>query len=352
MNDELYRFLTELLATPSPSGLEKNVQLLFINFMRNYIDDITIDIHGNVIVYKKGNSRKKIMLISHADEIGLMIKYIDNNGFIYFREIGGIDSSLLPGLKVDIHNKKRKIVGIIGKQPIHMLSNENKEVPKIENLWIDIGAKNKEEALVFVSIGDYITFSSSIDRLSNNLLAAKSIDNKIGLAIIGGVMQQIYDTDLNCDLYVVSSVQEEIGGRGAITATFGINPDIGIAIDVTHATDYPSISQEKYGEIKLNGGVVIPIGANINNTINDIFMKIAEQFNMKYQTEAVPNATGTDANAIQITRAGIATGLLSIPCRYMHTPNEIVSLEDAESAILLLSEFCKSISKETSFIPY
>jgi tetrahedral aminopeptidase len=353
MNDDLYKFMMELLKTPSPSGFEEKVQLLFIDFVRNYIDDIKIDVNGNVIAHKKGNGKQRIMLISHADEIGLMVKYIDNNGFIYFSEIGAVDTNILQGLQVEILNKKKTIKGIIGKKPVHLQSDEdNKGNIKVENLWIDIGATNKAEALESVRIGDYITFISNTNIFPNKLLSSKSVDNKIGLSVIAGVAQQLSSTIINCDLYIVSSVQEEIGLRGATTVTFDLSPNVGIAVDVTHATDYPTISMERNGDIRLNNGVVIPVGANISANINEMFIQISEERKIKYQLEAIPNATGTDANAIQVSKSGVATGLLSIPCRYMHTPNGIVSLEDVLSAIDLLVEFCKSVSEETSFIPY
>lgn len=350
MNHNLHQFLIELLKTPSPSGFEEKIQLLFINFIRDYVDELKVDIQGNVIAHKKGNGAQRIMLMSHADEVGLMVKYIDDNGFIYFSEVGGVDPNILEGIQVEIHNKKQTVQGIIGKRTSS--EDGDKRNLNVEDLWVDIGVKSKKEALDFIKIGDFITFRSNVNILPNKRISSKSLDNKIGLYIIASVLEQLSGVPLDCDLYIVSSVQEEIGLRGAMTATFDINPDIGIAIDVTHATDYPTNSSEKNGDIKLNEGVVIPIGANINTKVNEIFMRIIEENGIKYQLEAIPHATRTDANVIQITRSGVATGLLSIPCRYMHSPNEIIALEDAASAIELLTLFCKSISNGISFVPY
>lgn len=353
MNNDLINFCKELLTAQSPSGFEAEIQTCFRNFAEKYADEVSTDVHGNVIALKKGKGNKKIMLMGHADEIGLMVNYIDDNGFAFVNAIGGVDANLLPGKKVNIHHNGNVTVGVVGRMPIHLLSPEERDKPiKLENLWIDIGVKNKEEALTKMAVGDYITFQPSIDFLPNNLVASKSNDDRIGLLVAAGVLYQLQKEKIEADLYIVSSVQEEIGLRGAKTASYSVNPDVGIAIDVTHATDYPFIRKEKEGDIKLNQGACITIGANVNPKVNELLFSAADKIKEQYQREAIPRATGTDANSIQITRSGIATGLISIPTRYMHTPSEIISLKDVESGINILSEFCRMVNNDSSFIPF
>jgi endoglucanase len=342
-----------LINSPSPSGFEEQIQIVYKEFTKKFVGDVKSDTHGNIIALKKGFGTKKVMLIAHSDEIGLIIKYIDDKGYIHFDAIGGIDYGLLPGLRVDILHNRSIVRGIIGKKPIHLLTDsEKKETPLAKDLWIDIGAKDKLEAQRIVNIGDYITFNSNIDYLPNDLVAIKAADNKIGVYIIAKVLEELANENLSASIYFVSSVQEEIGLRGAKTSTFSINPDVGIALDATHATDYPSIKLEEFGDIKLNNGVVIPVGANINKKVNELFFNAAKETKTNFQIEANACSTGTDAHAIEVSRNGVATGLLSIPCRYMHSPNEIVSIRDIKSTIKILSEFCRMINDDTCFIPY
>jgi len=273
-----------------------------------------------------------------------MVKYIDELGFVRFSKIGGIDTNALAGLRVIIYHNGEKVQGIIGKKPVHMKIADDKEKNKsteIGELWIDIGASSKEEAEKMVSVGDIITFEPSFITLPNNLVVCKSADDKVGLLIMTAVLKNLvqYKTDVN--LYIVSSVQEEIGLRGAITATYSVNPDVCIAIDVTNATDFPNVNKNIFGDIKLNSGVVIPIGANFNTNLQTQLRKIADENKINYQVEALPENSRTDAGAVQISRGGVVSGLISIPCRYMHSPIEIVSKMDVCSAINLLTEFCK-----------
>jgi endoglucanase len=287
------------------------------------------------------------MLIAHADEIGFMVKYIDEAGFIRFTKIGGVDVNLLQGLKVVIYHNEEKIQGVIGKKPIHMKTDdkENSKPTEIGELWIDIGVSSKEETEKMVSVGDVITFEPSFTNLPNNLVVCKSADDKVGLLIMAAVLKNLaqYKTDVN--LYIVSSVQEEIGLRGAITASYNIKPDVCIAIDVTHATDYPTMNKNIYGDIKLNSGVVIPIGADVNSQLQIQLKEIAIGENINHQIEALPGNSRTDAHVVQISRGGVITGLISIPCRYLHSPIEIVSKIDICSAIRLLTAFYKKNGK-------
>ena len=231
---------------------------LFCNFaVSPYIDEVIIDVNGNCIAHKKG-SGKKIMLMAHADEIGLMITYIDSKGFLYFKEIGGIDTNLLPGLRICITGKRGPIIGVIGRKPIHLQNKDegNKDLSP-EDLWIDIAAKDKTDALSKVQIGNVASFIGQPTQLSDTIVTSKALDDKIGLAILAGLARNLQHITTDNDVYLVASIQEELGARGAQTVTEAIRPDLGIAIDVTHATDYPTISPSKDGDVSLGKGVVV-----------------------------------------------------------------------------------------------
>ncbi len=345
-------FFRQLVESSGPSGYEQSVQKIFRNYVEKFADEIKTDVHGNVIAHKRGTGDLRIMLSGHADEIGLMIKYIDDNGFIRFSAIGGLDYSILPGLRVDIFHEGTVIRGIIGKKPIHLIKREDRDKPvKQEDLWIDIGASSRKEAEKKVSVGDYATFSPGMETLENNLVSTKATDNRVGVFTVAAVLKELAQEETYASIYAVSSVQEEVGLRGAKTSTFGIDPHIGIAIDVTHATDYPGINKNIEGEININKGTVITKGSNINPNVFSLLKEAGKTSGAQFQIEANPNSTGTDANAMQISRAGVAAGLLSIPNRYMHTPSEIISLNDLGHTVKLLTQFCRMVDNNMKLIP-
>ncbi|MBR6043605.1 MAG: M42 family metallopeptidase [Paludibacteraceae bacterium] len=354
MNDKLEEFLLELLNTPSPSGYEGKLMRKFREFIFPYVDEVTSDAMGNIIAHKIGNPEKSMMIEAHADEIGLMVTYIDKNGYLYFKPLGGVDANILPGIQVTVHGQNGPVVGIIGKKPIHLLTPAEREKPsKIEDLWIDISAEDREQAEKMVTVGSPVTFRTPVVTMSNGLISSKSLDDKCGLAVVAGVAQQLAEqkADSDIDLYFVASVQEEVGTRGVQPAAQSIHPKLGIAIDVTHATDYPGVTPEKFGDFKINKGAVIAMGPNINWKLCNGLKNVAEENNIAYQLEAIPRATPTDARTIQLVHEGVLTGLLSIPCRYMHTPNEIVSRYDIQSAIDILTEYCKTDFDVDEFLP-
>lgn len=352
MNKQWKDLFENLVNAPSPSGFEQPAQEVFRTYVKPYADDMKTDVHGNAIALKKGTGDLRFMVVGHADEIGLMIHYIEDNGFLRFAAIGGVDVSLLPGTRVNIYHEGAMLRGVIGKKPIHLLTpDERTKAAKLDDLFIDIGAKDKEDALTKVALGDYATFSPGMEMLNDHLVTTKATDNKVGVLIAAALQQELKDVTLAANVYSVSSVQEEIGLRGATTSAFGIDPQVGIAIDVTHATDYPTINKAKYGDIKCGEGPVIAVGANINPMVFTLLKEAADKAGVKYQIEAAPRGTGTDANAIQTTRAGVAAGLISIPCRYMHTQNEVVSLNDVEGAVKIIAQFVRMVDDSTDFIP-
>ncbi|MEA1964462.1 MAG: M42 family metallopeptidase [Candidatus Aerophobetes bacterium] len=352
MREESVQFLKRLVKTPSPSGFEQPVQALVKEEMRKFADEVKTDVHGNVIGIKNPQGEPRLMFAGHCDEVGFIVKYIDKNGFIFFSSIGGIDEHLIPGKRVYIHTKNGPLLGAVGKKPIHVMEKEEKKkVVRIFDQWIDIGAKDKKEAESLVSVGDPITFSGEMEELPGKLFVSRGFDDKVGAFVICEVLRYIADKSPRAAIFATSTVQEEIGLRGAQTAAYGINPKVGIAIDVGIATDFPTMDRRREGEIFLGKGVMLYKGANINPHLGDMLVKIAQEEKIPYQLLGEGRGTPTDANVIQLTRAGVAAGLVSVPTRYLHSPVEVLSLGDIENTIKLLGIFALKINEKTDFIP-
>ena len=352
MKERSWQFLKRLVEAPSPSGFEQPAQKIIREEMEAFADEVRTDVHGNVIGVKNPQGKPRLMLAGHCDEIGLMVKYIDEKGFIFFSSIGGIDAHIIPGQRVKIHTKKGPVLGVVGKKPIHVMEEEErKKVVKIYEQWIDIGTSTKKEVEKLVSVGDPITFSAGLERLQGELAVSRGFDDKMGSFIICEVLRNLADKSFEAGVFAVSTVQEEIGLRGAKTAAYGINPEVGIAIDVGVATDFPGMDKKREGEITVGKGVILYKGANINPHIGELLIQTAQEEKIPYQLSGESRGTPTDANVIQLSRAGVATGLLSVPLRYLHTPVEILSLKDLENAIKLLTAFILRLNDDINLIP-
>lgn len=352
MNEASLRFLQELIAAPSPSGYEQPAQKVWRKYVKSFADKLDHDVHGNSIAVRNPAGKPRVMFAGHCDELGFIVKYIDEKGFIYFDTIGGHDKSIIPGRRVTILTANGPITGVTGKKAIHLMTQEDrKKVPEIENLWIDIGVANKEEAEKLVTIGDAIIYDTGFQRVNEKIATSRGFDNKVGAFAVAEVLRLLEGESIQCAVVSVATVQEEVGLRGARTSGYAVDPQIAVAVDVTHATDYPDVDMKKEGQIKLGGGPVILRGANANPKVANLLLAAAKENNIPYQIEAGAGGTGTDANALQISRRGVATGLVSIPLRYMHTPSEIVSLEDVENTVKLLVAFVKRISADIDFRP-
>ncbi len=313
----------------------------FSSLIKPYVDDVSIDVLGNIIAHKSGNG-KRVMLIAHHDVVRLMITYIDDKGFLYVKPSGGIDASLLPARRILVKHDGRLITGIIGKKPAHLLRDEaNSSKVTYEELWVDIGAKNKEEAAEMVSIGDYAYFCSDYEELLNDLIVGSYFDDTVGLNVLLKVAEQLHEAILPWDVFFVASNYEEIGMRGASVAARAIQPDVCICVDATHATDYPTMNVISHGDIELGKGCVLAKGPNIFSDLFDALKDTASKNRIPYQIEVSPYPTGTDANVIQLTNNGVKTAIVSIPCRYMHTPYEICSKNDIAHAVSIISAFLK-----------
>ncbi len=357
MHDASFEFFKALLSTPSPSGFESPVQDIVRQFANPFADEIRSDRHGNLIAIRRTTNRvdgsaPRVMLAGHCDQLGLMVMHIDDQGFLMVQPIGGWDIPILLGQLLTVWTQKGPIPGVCSRKAPHLLSpDEKNKLPQFHDLWVDIGVKDKKEADSLVQIGDAIMAQLGFRPMRNGFASAPGMDDKVGVWTVFETLRLLHNQPLNVDLFVVSTVQEEIGLRGAATSAYGINPTVGIAVDVCHATDTPGAEKKQVGEIKLGAGPVIFRGANINPRVFENLVLSATENNIPNQLRGVPKATGTDANAIQLAREGVATGLVSIPNRYMHSPVEMVALQDLVDSSRLLSAFCQRIGPETNWIP-
>jgi endoglucanase len=356
MRKESMKFLEKLLDAPSPSGYEQPAQRVFREYVAPFCEELTTDVMGNVFgrISGKGKNLPRVMIVGHTDEIGLQVKYIDDKGFLYFAAVGGVDAHLTPGKRVNVHAQTGPVAGVIGKKPIHLMDNKDREtVVKLEAQYIDIGARDKKEAQKMVRVGDAVTFASEFTRLAGDRVASRGFDDKAGCFVVAEVLRLVAASGrkLAVDLYGVSSVQEEIGLRGGTTSSYTVNPDVGICVEVDFATDQPDVEKKHNGEVGLGKGPILTRGANINPRLLDLLSRTAEEEKIAVQFTANPRATGTDANVMQISRGGVATALVKVPLRYMHTPVETVALGDLENAAKLIVAALGRIKSREEFVP-
>lgn len=352
MQKESFDFLKQLIGIASPSGFEWGIQSVLKKRMGGYCDEVRADVHGNVIGVLNPKAPVRVMLSGHCDEIGLMVMHISDQGFISFAGVGGVDTSVIDGQRVKIHTSKGPVFGVIGRKPIHLLEPEERgKALKMHELWIDIGAKNRREAERHVSVGDYITIDVGLESMLNNLVAGRGFDDRAGAFVVVETLRRLKGRKLNVAVYGVTSVQEELGLRGAQTSAYGIDPHVGIAVDVGFASDYPGGDPKRTGECKLGKGPALHRGPNINPVLSRLMESSAKKNRTPFQITAEPRATGTDANAIQVNRAGVAAALISIPNRYMHTAVEVISLEDLDNCSKLLADFIAGMDPAQKYIP-
>ncbi|MHA1231366.1 MAG: M42 family metallopeptidase [Candidatus Helarchaeota archaeon] len=346
VEDSDFELIKRLTETPGIPGHEENIRKLIYKEVEDCCDEITVDKMGNLICLKKGNkNRPVIMIAAHMDTIGFMIKYIDKNGFLRIEPVGGIDPRITIGQSVVIFHENTTLNGVIASKPIHLLEpDERNKIKKISELHVDIGAKSKEEAEELVSIGDFLTFSYSYKRLANSTFSSGGLDDRAGCMVLIKTLKALKDTLTPNELYFVFCAQEEIGARGAITSSYKIAPDIGIVCEVAHAVDFPGMKAEKYGEVGLGKGPVIDIGPNINPKLFKLIVKTAKDIPIQLRVSGRP--TPTDLRNIQITHEGVATALISVPLRYMHTTIEVMDMTDIIHTINLMTKLLKKLSND------
>lgn len=361
MDNAARKFLHDLLATPSPSGFETRLQAVIRERMAPVAEQVTTDVHGNVMaVFNRGGS-PRVMVVGHCDEIGLMITHIDEKGFLYFDRIGGPDPACIIGQRVRVQTDDGEVLGVIGKRPIHLDKPEERGKPvrleDLTSLFIDIGAKDEKDARKRVRVGDPVIYDVGLIELANERFACRAADDRVGVWVACQVLIALAGKagrksgPLNAEVWAVSSVQEEIGLRGAKTAAFTIDPAVGFAVDVGFATDHPGMDPKAVGQVKLGKGPILGRGGNFNPVLEKLLAETSKKHKIRTQTVAEPRIPGTDANVMQINARGVATAVVGIPNRYMHTPVEVISYDDLDSAVELIAETIRAMEKDHDFTP-
>lgn len=359
MHDASHAFLKDLLATPSPSGFEKPIQDVVRAWIAPFADEVRTDRHGNVLAIRRppgkqpaGREPVRIMLAGHCDQIGLMVQHIDDTGFLYVQPIGGWDMQILLGQHLTVWAKSGPLAGVLSRKAPHLLTTEERnKVPQFGDVWVDIGAKDKKEVEELVTPGDPVTVALGYRPLRNGLASSPAMDDKVGLWTVMEALRLLHGKSLQAEVYCVSTVQEEVGLRGATTSAYGIRPQIGIAVDVCHATDTPGNDKKQLGDVKVGGGPVLFRGPNISPRVHEKLVDAAREKEIAVQVRGAPRATGTDANVMQLSGEGVATGLIGLPNRYMHSPVEVVCLDDLDRAAILLAEFCLKVTPQDDWTP-
>ena len=351
LSESSIAFLKRLLDTPGPSGFESAPARLWRDEARAFAE-VSNDVAGNSLAVVNPNGAPTIMLAGHIDEIGLIITYIDDDGYCYIAGIGGWDPQVLVGQRIRIMGRNGDVFGVIGKKPIHVIKAEDrKKASQMTHLWIDVGATSRENAEERVSVGDAGVIDSRTIDFPNGRIVSRSIDDRIGAFIVLEGLRRYTEQPGAARVVAVATTQEEIAhhGGGARVSATRIGPQMALVVDVTHATDYPTAEKKEQGDHRIGGGPVLTRGSIISPVVFTLLRDAATRLSIPYTVHAAGGESWTDADAIHVAREGIATGLLSIPNRYMHSPNELVSLEDLDRAAALIAETCRAVTAETDF---
>ena len=348
-------FLKRLLDTPAPSGFEADAAAVWREEAEGIADRVDADVCGNSMAVLNRDGAPRVMLAGHIDEIGVMITHVDEQGYLYFEGIGGWDPQVLVGQRIRLLAKPDPVVGVVGRKPIHLMKADEKEkATKLTDLWIDIGAKDRDAVVERgVRVGDPGVIDAQLLELGDGLIASRSIDNRIGAFVVLEALRLLAQDRPSAMVAAVATTQEEIGyaGGGARTSAYTVDPNIALVVDVTFATDAPGVEKKEVGEHKVGGGPVLTRGSAVHTVVFDRLVAAAEREKIPYTIHAAPKYTSTDADAIYLSRHGVATGVLSVPNRYMHSPNEIVSLEDLERTARLIAAFVRDLDGDTDLIP-
>jgi endoglucanase len=352
MREPSLNFLRTLVNTPSPTGHEVRGQRVWLDYVMPFAEETFSDAYGNcVAVLNKGGS-PRLMLAAHADEIAMAVNYISDEGFLYVRKMGGVDAAITKAQRVVIHSRNGPVKGVVGNVAPHLTKQEgDPKPPKIHDLFIDIGAKDRKEAGRTVRIGDPITLTDEFDLLRNDLAVARAFDNRIGTFAVAEALRLLQESrgKLAAEVCAVSNVQEEVGLLGARQIAYSLQPDVAVVVDVTHATDYPTVSKAQHGDVKIGGGPALTHGGCNHPDVVARLEAVAKAKRIPLQHEAMSATSGTDTDVIFWTRGGIASALVSLPNRYMHSPVEIVSLKDLEKIPELLAAFARSLKPGEKF---
>lgn len=357
ITDRSFSFLESLLDAPGPSGFEIRPARVWRAEAERFADRVEADVSGNSLAVLNPGGTPRVMLAGHVDEIGLIVTHIDDEGFLYIDGVGGWDSQVLVGQRIRLLARDGDIVGVIGKKPIHLMKTEERDkVSKLPDLWIDVGAKDRDAALAMgLRVGDAAVIDARMIRLGEKLIASRAVDNRIGAYVVLEALRILSESraGLAAEVTAVATTQEEIspGGGGARTSAYRLEPEVAIVVDVTFATDAPQIEKKQTGEHDLGSGPVLTRGSAGHPVVFDRLVEAAESAGIPYTIQAAARYTATDADAIYLSRHGVPTGIVSVPNRYMHSPNEIVSLEDLDATTHLIAEFIRRLGSGADLVP-
>lgn len=353
MQETSLAFLRSLLEAPGPSGFEGGPARLWRDEAKRFADSQFHDVHGNSYATVKGSAdAPAIMFAGHIDEIGLMVVHIDDDGYLWFETIGGWDEQVFVGQRVVLLGRNGTVKGVLGKKAIHLMEKEERDkATKAKDLWIDIGATSRAEAATRIRVGDAGVLDGALLEFPNGRIVSRSIDNRIGAFVVLEALKRLAKDRPKATVTAVATAQEEIAytGGGARTSATALSPAVAIVVDVTHATDTPGVEKKRHGDVRLGGGPVLSRGAAANPVVVDLLIEVAEAERIPYALHAAPKFTATDADAIFTTSRGVATGLVSVPNRYMHSPNEMVALDDLDRAAQLLAAFARRVTNGSDF---
>jgi putative aminopeptidase FrvX len=352
MRPQSLEFLKTLVNTPSPVGHETRGQRVWLDYAKQFAEETFSDAYGNCVAVLNKGGGPRIMLAGHADEIAMAVNYIDDNGFLYVKRMGGVDAAIMKAQRVQIHTRSGPVKAVVGNVAPHLTKQEgDPKPPKIHEIFLDIGVSNRKEAEKLVRIGDPITLVDEFDVLRGDLAVARAFDNRIGTFAVAEALRLLKESKvkLNAEICAVSNVQEEVGLLGARQIAYSLKPDIALVVDVTHATDYPTINKSQHGDIKLGAGPTLTHGGCNHPDVVARLEEVAAKKKISIQHEAMSATSGTDTDVIFWTRGGIASALISLPNRYMHSPVEVINLADLEKIPELMAAFCHSVKRGEEF---
>ena len=352
MRPQSLEFLKTLVNTPSPVGHETRGQRVWLDYAKQFAEETFSDAYGNCVAVLNKGGGPRIMLAGHADEIAMAVNYIDDNGYIYVRRVGGIDAAIMKAQRVTIHTRGGPVKGVVGNVAPHLTKQEgDPKPPKIHEIFVDIGVSSRKDAEKLVRVGDPMTLVDEFDILRGDLAVARAFDNRIGTFAVIEALRLLKESKvkLNAEICAVSNVQEEVGLLGARQIAYSLKPDIALVVDVTHATDYPTVSKAQHGDVRIGSGPAITHGGCNHPEVVARLEEVAAKKKIPLQHEAMSATSGTDTDVIFWTRGGIASALISLPNRYMHSPVEVVSLTDLEKIPELMAGFCQSVKQGEEF---